>query len=691
MKAMKINCILVCFAAYFALEGVAAESPESAVSRMESRTKDQTRDPGLFGDYWWANRFLSRHRLIEGFKGKTVDVVMLGDSITHFWEWKHPKSWARFTNGKSVLNLGYGGDKTENVIWRIEHGELDGYTAKCVVLMIGTNNNSANDSDPAAVAEGVEKIVAMIRARQPTAKLILHPIFPRGRSADSPHAEARARNDKTNALLKEFAEKDGKVVWVDFGDRLVDSSGWVPASLMADEIHLTDAGYDIWMDALAPHLVAVNTASADMGWRVSVDGREIPLRTCPADVWAPYAFGSFEVAGGEQVVVTSPRGVVERFVAEKPFRRIFDPDRRKSVLVLFGDAPETDVPDRNDPKVKWFGPGEHHAGGISLKDGETLYLERGAVVYGGLYARGRDITVAGRGILTGADYPKCKGPFPFFTYFDHCTNLVVRGVTLTEPYHWTLAVSQSRKVLIEDVRLCAGNIINDDGIDLMNTSEATIRDVFVRTQDDAIAVKGMDFRPPAERSPCEDILVENCTLWVDRANVFRIGFESNASAFRRLTFRDIYVHAYSHRCRPVGHEWARAVVWLQPSNGLKISDVLFEDLHVRSDGTDMPLVIAEPRLTRCFRIGSGSDPYSGKVEREFYKTGGSVDGVTFRRMTVDGVKGAFHGIVHAKGRSPSEAVSNLRFVNCVRFGEPLTAKSPYVTVGEFSSAQFDAD
>lgn len=266
MKAMKINCILVCFAACFALEDVAAESPEFAVSRMESRTKDPTRDPGLFGDYWWANRFLSRHRLIEGFKGKTVDVVMLGDSITHFWEWKHPESWTRFTNGKTVLNLGYGGDKTENVIWRIEHGELDGYTAKCVVLMVGTNNNTSKTSDPAAVAKGVEKIVAMIRERQPGVKLILHPIFPRGRSAASSHAAPRARNDKTNALLKEFAERDGKVVWVDFGDRLVDSSGWVPASLMADEIHPTDAGYDIWMNALAPHIPpALSTDQKGLG------------------------------------------------------------------------------------------------------------------------------------------------------------------------------------------------------------------------------------------------------------------------------------------------------------------------------------------------------------------------------------------------------------------------------------------
>ena len=99
----------------------AAETPDervelSSVSRVESRTKDPKRDPGIFGDYWWANRFLSRHQEIEKVKGRTVDVVMLGDSIMHFWEWKHPESWAKFTAGRVALNLGYGGDRTQLVI-----------------------------------------------------------------------------------------------------------------------------------------------------------------------------------------------------------------------------------------------------------------------------------------------------------------------------------------------------------------------------------------------------------------------------------------------------------------------------------------------------------------------------------------------------------------------------------------------
>lgn len=235
----------------------AAPEPATCVAqaRMDSRNATSGRGDGPFGDYWWANRFLSRHALVQAAKGQTVDVVLMGDSIMHFWEWRHPASWAAFTAGRRVLNCGYGGDGTQHVLWRIAHGELDGYTAKAVVLMIGTNNNSSPQSRPEDVARGVEKIVAAIRARQPKAKIVLHPIFPRGCSAQSAHhAAARARNDATNRLLKAFADAHPDVVWIDFNAQLVDETGWVPKALMADEIHPTDAGYALWMKALAPVL-----------------------------------------------------------------------------------------------------------------------------------------------------------------------------------------------------------------------------------------------------------------------------------------------------------------------------------------------------------------------------------------------------------------------------------------------------
>ena len=227
-------------------------------SRIQSTTDQKGRGDGPFGEYWWANRFLSRIEQVRAAKGKTVDLVLVGDSIMHFWEWKHPASWKRFTEGRSVINCGYGGDRTQHVIWRIQHGELDGYAARAVVVMIGTNNNSSEDTDPANVAKGVERIVALVRARQPKAKIILHPIFPRGVSADSArHNKARVRNDRTNELLKAFAQANPDIAWIDFNDKLVGADGWVPREIMADEIHPTDKGYDLWMEALAPVLSQV--------------------------------------------------------------------------------------------------------------------------------------------------------------------------------------------------------------------------------------------------------------------------------------------------------------------------------------------------------------------------------------------------------------------------------------------------
>ena len=260
MKRLLLSVALAAQASLWAAGNPVAKTPVEVVpaARMESTSDQKGRGDGPFGEYWWANRFLSRIEQVRSVQGQTVDLVLMGDSIMHFWEWKHPASWARFTKGRRVINCGYGGDRTQHVIWRIRHGELDGYTARAVMVMIGTNNNSSEGTDPAHVAKGVEKIVELVRARQPQAKIILLPIFPRGVSAESArHGKARERNDRTNVLLKAFAQANPDIAWVDFNDRLVGADGWVPREIMADEIHPTDKGYDIWMEAVNPVLAQV--------------------------------------------------------------------------------------------------------------------------------------------------------------------------------------------------------------------------------------------------------------------------------------------------------------------------------------------------------------------------------------------------------------------------------------------------
>ena len=204
------------------------------------------------GGQWWKARHEAKLREIAKLGGG-CDIVLMGDSIMHYWEEKPYAlaDWAAFTNRFSVLNLGYAGDRTENVLWRIAHGELDGYKAKAVVLMIGTNNSTSDTTMPWETALGVKAILGEIRRRQPHAKVLLTAIFPRGRGADDGrHARAMARNDKTNAILKTFA--DGvDVVWMDLNGKLADpASGWTTPEMFPDRIHPSAAGYAIWQDAI---------------------------------------------------------------------------------------------------------------------------------------------------------------------------------------------------------------------------------------------------------------------------------------------------------------------------------------------------------------------------------------------------------------------------------------------------------
>lgn len=206
------------------------------------------------GKEWWMDRHNAALAQIKAAGGK-FDVVLLGDSIMHYWDHKPyaQPTWNEFTNSYSVLNLGYAGDRTQHVLWRLDHGELDGVQAKVVVVMIGTNNNSDKTTVPANVATGIKAILDRVRTRVPGAKVLLLPIFPRGFGPDDPrHAAARERNEETNRLIREFADGKG-IVWLDFNSKLVDpATNWPTRELFPDRIHPGAPGCRIWLDAMKP-------------------------------------------------------------------------------------------------------------------------------------------------------------------------------------------------------------------------------------------------------------------------------------------------------------------------------------------------------------------------------------------------------------------------------------------------------
>ncbi|HPA18749.1 MAG TPA: GDSL-type esterase/lipase family protein [Verrucomicrobiae bacterium] len=201
---------------------------------------------------WWIKRMAEKRAQVAR-SGGAIDLVFLGDSITHNWEGAgvvgpNHSVQNELLKGYSILNLGYGGDTTANILWRVRNGELDGFRAKLVMLMIGTNNSGTGEE----VAQGVKQVLAAIRERQPGAKILLLAIFPRGAAPDDP---MRRRNDATNAILRTHADGD-RVIWCDFNAKFTDAKGNLSRTMMSDLLHPGPDGYKIWRDAVLPYFEA---------------------------------------------------------------------------------------------------------------------------------------------------------------------------------------------------------------------------------------------------------------------------------------------------------------------------------------------------------------------------------------------------------------------------------------------------
>ena len=189
------------------------------------------------------------------------EIVLIGDSITHFWggepranQANGRKAFASVFAPYRVLNLGFGWDRTQNVLWRLDHGELDGLHPRTVVIHIGTNNTSqtehARRNTPAEIVEGIAAICARVRSKTPGARIILVQVMPREEKPDNPR---RAQIAGINRLLVEFAQAN-HLDLLDLAPKLLEPDGTLPRSLMPDFCHPNEKGYAIWADALRPLL-----------------------------------------------------------------------------------------------------------------------------------------------------------------------------------------------------------------------------------------------------------------------------------------------------------------------------------------------------------------------------------------------------------------------------------------------------
>jgi lysophospholipase L1-like esterase len=207
-----------------------------------------------------GNSQIAHVQLVEKARRGGIDVYFEGDSITRRWGASDGQyrdfllNWRRNFFGWNAANFGWGGDTVQNVLWRLDNGELDGVHPKVIVLMAGTNNvgaavrQSVDEAIVEEVTSGIGAILAVIQRKAPEAVVIVMGITPRRDSAGG--TSATPTIDAINRRIA--ARADGhRVRFLNINERLA-AGGTLIEGVTVDGLHLSLAGYQIWADALKP-------------------------------------------------------------------------------------------------------------------------------------------------------------------------------------------------------------------------------------------------------------------------------------------------------------------------------------------------------------------------------------------------------------------------------------------------------
>jgi hypothetical protein len=413
-------------------------------------------------------------------------------------------------------------------------------------------------------------------------------------------------------------------------------------------------------------------------YEVEAEGKKVDVYTARVldppfagkawDFGGPYAFANFDLEGKTIVKIAAKRSLQNTVVRPQfpdvhlkveddhtvsitfgsPHKISVEPDGKKGPLLLFANPMEKEAPKAGSPDVIYFGPGIHQAGRVKVGDKQTVYLAGGAVVKGAIVAQGSNIRILGRGILDGSDYEWRKGPANFTVYITG-TNVEVSGITIRGSSRWTIVPRASRQVTVRNVKLCGARVQNDDGINPCNSQDVLITDCFIRSDDDCVAMKGLDLNVP--NNNVENIVVENCTLWCDRARIFLLGHESRAAYMRNIKLRHLEIIHYT-----------MTPFLLEPGEEMRLGDVRIEHVKLHGEGQ-----------SEIARLKPVVNQYMQN------KVPGHVRGVHFKDVEVYGQPGAY--LMQLEGADDRHQVQDVTFEDVKVLGQQLKADSANMQVG----------
>jgi hypothetical protein len=405
----------------------------------------------------------------------------------------------------------------------------------------------------------------------------------------------------------------------------------------------------------------------------------------------PYSFAYFDFSSSAQVEITSvvrplsnlvvrpaSKGVTPSvtgntmtFTLTRPSNLSIEPDAKNGPLLLFANPLEVNPPTPGMPGVVYYGPGLHtNVGPINLSSNQTLYIAGGAVVQGWVEARGDNITIRGRGIIDGFPQPwgsqsgvRCDMPPGVQPPGGGvgCTNFNIEGIIIKDTASWDLVFVKSSGITVNNVKIIANRCGNEDGIDIVNTQHVTIKDSFIRSNDDSIALKGWSPTIIPTYQANDDITVTSTSLWGDSSRIWDLGGESGAEATRNLVFKDIDVLHYSSKISPI---------WMGPAQEMPQYNVRFENIRINHEGQQKFIELQPQAYPPGFNV-------PGRIKNPI--AGGSA--VYFKDIFLTGNFTGTYGQVYVYGPDNNHSVDGVTFENVMRHGQLLQRTSPEVSIG----------
>ena len=206
---------------------------------------------------WWFTRHAEKIAEIEAANdpkhNKLIELLMVGDSITNNFDKGGPGEpvWEKHFAPLNALNLGFGGDRTNHVLWRLDHLPTLKTPPKAASLMIGTNNICWGSDTPKQAAAGVHAIARKLHQMYPEMKILVLGVFPRRQSLDHPH---RKQIIELNSYLPNLLADISNVTYMDIGSNFLDEKGFLSKEMMPDTTHPSREGHEIWAEAIVPSL-----------------------------------------------------------------------------------------------------------------------------------------------------------------------------------------------------------------------------------------------------------------------------------------------------------------------------------------------------------------------------------------------------------------------------------------------------